>query len=469
MEITKWLRKQGYNIDNSMDLCIESWYSWYVGEVKEFHHYSIYNGKEHIHCKRKSLGMAKQICQDWADLLLNEKVHINHPDKKTQDFVIRVLDYNNFWVRGNQAIEDAFWSGLVACVPCPYNVSTANGRIIDAEEIRLSFSVGKQIIPLTVENGECTECAFASETKIGDKKYTVLQMCVKENGIYTIYNKLFDTTSGCQEVENPTEIPAFAHLVVKWETGLSIAPFAFIKPNIRNSVNADSPFGMSVFAGVIDILKGLDTIYDAYINDFVLGKTRVMVKDEAIDYQDGKAVFDPRDVAFYRLPDKSGVGDDPYIQPIQPEIRATQMQTGLTDSLNLLSMRCGFGERHYKFTNGNVETATQVISENSHMFRTLKKHEIVLEAFFKKLVQIIIQYGKLYMKQSLKDDDIMIDFDDSIIEDKTTVNNDMRMDVSAGLLKPEIYIAKKYNVSLEEAREMIPEQEPEYVYAGGTE
>ena len=61
---------------------------------------------------------------------------------------------------------------------------------------------------------------------------------------------------------------------------------------------------------------------------------------------------------------------------------------------------------------------------------------------------------------------VTVDFDDSIIEDKQTVNNDMRMDVSAGLLKPELYIAKKYNVSLEEAREMIPNVQPEYTFGG---
>ena len=47
--------------------------------------------------------------------------------------------------------------------------------------------------------------------------------------------------------------------------------------------------------------------------------------------------------------------------------------------------------------------------------------------------------------------------------------NDMRLDVSAGLLKPEVYISKKYNVSVEEAREMMPGVKPEYVFAGGAE
>lgn len=471
MTIIEWLKKRGYEVHDDMYPYIDRWFDWYQGKVKGFHDYLIYNGTNKISCSRKSLCMAKQVCQDWADLLLNEKVHINHPDQKTQDFIVRVLDGNNFWVRGNQAVEDAFWSGLVACVPYPDGVVlSGDGRIVEARGIRLSFSVGKQIIPLTIENGECTECAFTTETKIGDKTYTVMQMCVLENGLYTIYNRVFDTThSDLKEIENPASIPQFAHIAAKWETGLDIPPFVFLRPNLKNNIDPLSPFGVSVFSGALDILRGLDTVYDAYINEYLLGKTRVMVQTEALNFENGRPVFDPNDVAYYQLPTGQGNPEKPYIEPIQPQIRAEAMQTGLNDSLNLLSMRCGFGERHYKFTDTNVTTATQVISENSHMFRTLKKHEIVLDAFFKGLARLIVRYGRQYLKLSLTDADITVDFDDSIIEDKASTMNDMRLDVSAGLLKPEVYISKKYNVSVEEAREMMPGMEPEYIFAGGAE
>lgn len=468
LTIIKWLQEQGYRVSDVMQTHIADWYSWYVGDVKGFHNYRVYNGRSHIDCRRKSLNMAKQVCQDWADLLLNERVHINHPNKATQDFLVGVLDDNDFWIRGNQAVEDAFWSGLVACVPCPVGVATnRDGVITGADKIRLSFSVGNQIIPLTVDNGMCTECAFKSDTKIGDTVYTTLQMCVKEGGLYVMYNKLFDTTSGaCNEV-NPATVKGFEHLVSKWETGLDIPPYAFIKPNLKNSIDPQSPFGMSVYAGALDILRGLDTVYDAYVNEYLLGKTRVMVQAEAVNFESGRPVFDPDDIVFYSLPAAGRADEKPMLQAVQPTIRAEQMQQGLDDNLKLLSLRCGFGERHYNFANDNVTTATQVISEHSHMFRVLKKHEIVLDSFFKRLAQILIFYGKYYLKQPLKEGDITVDFDDSIIEDKTAINNDMRLDVSAGILKPEIYLSKKYNVTVDEARQMLPDAEPEYVYAGG--
>lgn len=465
ISIFKWLQNQGYQVNDTMLSYIDLWHSWYVGKVKDFHNYRVYNGQKHVDCQRLSLCMAKQVCQDWADLLLNEKVKINHPNKTTQDFIVSVLDNNNFWTRGNQAIEDAFWSGLVACIPYPDGLQIApDETVVSTESIKMTFYVGNQIIPLTIDNGECTECAFYYEHKIADTVYIILRMCVLENGRYIITNKVFDKNAGVIEVENYSQIEEFQSLAPVWDTGTDIKPFVFIKPNNKNSIDDNSPFGMAVFSGAIDILKGLDTVYDSYINEYSAGKTRIIASADTMRFMDGKPVFDPDDIVFYRMP--TSVNNETKIDFIQPAIRA--MSSGIEDNLNLLSMRCGFGERHYNFVGGGVATATQVISENSHMFRTLKKHEIVLDAFFKDLCRLIIHYGLYYMGASLADENefVTVDFDDSIIEDKQTVNNDMRMDVSAGLLKPELYIAKKYNVSLEEAREMIPNVQPEYTFGG---
>ena len=55
---------------------VDTWLSWYKGNVQNFHTYKIYNGNKEIKISRKSMQMAKSACEDWADLLLNEKVKI---------------------------------------------------------------------------------------------------------------------------------------------------------------------------------------------------------------------------------------------------------------------------------------------------------------------------------------------------------------------------------------------------------
>lgn len=73
--VRQYLARQGYPVvADSFYSRIDEWMSWYRGKVKEFHCYSQYNGKNRIRRSRATLGMAKKVCEDWANLILNEKV-----------------------------------------------------------------------------------------------------------------------------------------------------------------------------------------------------------------------------------------------------------------------------------------------------------------------------------------------------------------------------------------------------------
>lgn len=161
---------------------------------------------------------------------------------------------------------------------------------------------------------------------------------------------------------------------------------------------------------------------------------------------------------YYVLPEDTVEGN--IIQPIDMTLRTAEHNAGLQDMLNALSSRCGFGENHYRFDSGSVATATQVISENSTMFRTIKKHEIVLEQVLTELCRIILRLGNSVMGMGLNEDvEISIDFDDSIIEDRKSELQEMRADVAAGLIRGELYVAKKYGVTENEAKKMMPSME----------
>ena len=42
------------------------WREWYRGKVDSFHNYTVYNGVKEIRRTKKTLGMAKKSCEDWA-------------------------------------------------------------------------------------------------------------------------------------------------------------------------------------------------------------------------------------------------------------------------------------------------------------------------------------------------------------------------------------------------------------------
>ena len=76
--IRQYLIDNKYNtaLDETYDH-IDNWLEWYQNDVKKFHHYKVWNGVIMTKHERYRLGMAKKVCEDWANLLLNEKVTIN--------------------------------------------------------------------------------------------------------------------------------------------------------------------------------------------------------------------------------------------------------------------------------------------------------------------------------------------------------------------------------------------------------
>lgn len=69
------------------------------------------------------------------------------------------------------------------------------------------------------------------------------------------------------------------------------------------------------------------------------------------------------------------------------------------------------------------------------MYRTIRKHEIILQDVLTDLIRTIIRLGKTANVSGLAENtDIVIDFDDSIIEDKQTERAEDRKDVAMGAM-----------------------------------
>lgn len=466
LTIQQYLNERGFDtIDNSFYSQIEQWAQWYQGKVKEFHYYRAYNGRTNVSCERLSLQMAKKVCEDWANLLMNEKVAITIDGQKEQHFIDEVLKNNNFIVKANEAQELKAAYGTVAYVPYMANVEVKkdSGEVIKGNKelscIHINYIAGDCIFPLSWENGIIKECAFGSRKTVEGKEYFYLQLHMLEKGMYVIENVLFDDTNGQMLEVAINSIKGFETIAPKIYTQKKTPQFVIDKMNIVNNIDKNNPMGIAVFANSIDILKAIDIVFDSYNNEFLLGRKRIMVAEEALHMDtEGKMTFDPTDMAFYRLPE--GIENENFIHEIDMSLRANEHEIALQNRLQLLSAKSGFGENHYKFDQGGIATATQVISENSYLFRTLKKHEIILENALKELVKILLLMGNQYLSLGLNEQaETVIDFDDSIIEDRQTKLNDMRLDVSAGLLKPEYYIAQKYNVTLQEAIKLLPDEE----------
>lgn len=462
MSIIKILQEKGYDtVPSDFYDMIAVWKSWYDGDVNDFHTYRVFNGQNKIQCHRYTLGMGKKVAEDWANLLMNEKVSITLEGKREQDFFDSICKSNNFDVKVNEMQEIKSGLGTVSYV---VRVSGAEARedtgaVQGGGEIKLDYVTAENIYPISWENGIIQDCAFTSSVTREDKKYTYLQIHHKgEDGNYIIENSIYENRNDELTEVSINSVAGFDRVAPVVHTGSKKRLFVIDRLNIANNVDNTLPMGIPAFANAIDQLKGVDIAYDSYVNEFVLGKKRVMVRPGATKDLDGNPVFDPNELTYYVLPEDTSDGN--IVQPIDMTLRASEHNAGIHDMLNALSSRCGFGENHYRFDKGSVATATQVISENSTLFRTIKKHEIILHDVLEELARIILRLGNSVMKMGLDEDvEISIDFDDSIIEDKQTEFNRTLQILSAGLMTSEEARSILMNEDMETARQALPGME----------
>ena len=424
MNIFNYFKRIGIDtVDASFYRKIAEWISWYEGNVRRFSFYRVYTGRgTYKRCQRKSMGMAKKLSEDIADLLLNERVTITLNDEKTNEFVQQILEKNRFLVMGNDCQERKAFTGTVAYIPYLDHVEiTEDGEILSGE-ISINYVDAPNIYPVSWTNGRVTECVFTFPHTVARKKYVQVQSHLLENGKYVIRNTVLKCESGSQEgtelsKEEWRKLKPFKTLAEEVKTGSPEPQFVIDRLNITNNADENNPMGIAIFANAIDVLKKLDIEYDSYCNEFELGRKRIFVKPELLTNTDGSPAFDPDDSVFYALPEDDA-NSEGLLKEVDMTLRADQHSKAINDDLNYLSLKCGFGTDRYQFGASGAKTATEIISENSDMYRMLKKHEILLEDALKQLIRIIIRLGIVLNYSLDADAEIVINFDDSIIEDK---------------------------------------------------
>lgn len=411
---------------------IDTWKKWYAGHVSSFHDYKVFNGLRHVPCHKVTAGLAKQACEDWADRLMNEKVTVCIRGENEQAFFDRVCSENRFRSLMNRVQELSFALGGGAVVARLGEIAVdSRGRIAGtAGRLFLDFVAADGIFPLSWQGDLVRECAFMTEFVRGEAAYCYLQLHVLEpDGKYLIENHVYRRDSECLTEADLAAVPGFEGIAGRFHTGSELPLFVLFRPNIANNLDPGNPLGISVYANALDQLMACDNIFDSFNSEFSLGRKRIMVKPEGIRSADGEPYFDPNDLVFYLLPEDAQ--NESTVHEMEATLRMDEHLTGLQMALGMLAVKCGFSPGHWQLDRRQhtLRTATEVISTNSAEFRTLKKHEIVLEEALIALARVILKLGNLWFGMHLKEDAaISVDFDDSIIEDRDTMfERDMRM------------------------------------------
>ena len=445
---------------------------WYRGFVDDFHNYYIKTGTTTFtELKKLPMYMAKKIGEDYANLLINEKCDIVVPENEKKKLDL-VLEKTKSWVKLNKGVEKAFALGYGCMVQGVNNIGVnEEGEIVNVAEAEITnrFVPATMMRPLTFNEDELEDVAFVFENTqsvnviihIKDTRKTI--KLADTEIINANYNN-YDIIN--IKIKNNSTFALEERYV--FHTKSPIKLFQLIQPNIANNADLNSPLGISVFANSIATLKAVDNAYDSLNNEIQLGRKRIVADVDQYTEVDSKGnrvdTFDPNDTLIYSIPARTsriGKESEQLLQEISGDLRIQPIIESLNQQLNILSSKVGLGENYYRFSDMNkgLTTATQVISENSSLFRSIKKHEILLDSALKDMVLALVYLNNTFTSNQPINinsyEDITIQFDDSIIEDTEAQKASDRQDVNNGVMSKVEYRMKYYGEDEKTAKENL--------------
>ena len=419
--------------------------------------------------KIRSLSMAKRICEDWASLLWTENAAIEAGDPSSDELVQDMFG-DGFTPRFTDFLEKDFAKGFgVVEVLVSELDYTSDGDIVETSDAMLAFDFvdAERCIPLEWRGGQITAIALVS--------YENDRVDVREHYStrteQTIINRSFHTTDSKLVEATPTEL---------LERG--IAPsltipspykmFCVLTPAISNNIDPYSPFGLSVFANAEDQLEGVDKYFDNFIEDVNLGGKMVFVpdtmlrKDMTVDASTGKVRIDPTTNKPYVIPpqkDKknlfvvlegeTGVGGGAdAVTEHNPDLRVDENKAGMDAALSLLSSAVGMGSERYVYRGETIATATQVISENSDLFRSRRKHMMSVTSMLISITRAILWCAQNLLGRPCDPGcEIVVSGDDSVIEDDNTrIDRGLKL-FQSGAISQKTFLTKYMGMTDENA------------------
>ena len=426
------------------------------------------------------LNMAKALTSELAGMVWTDQCEVNLTTNGIEDieqdklhkFVNSVLEGNNFNVKMLEAIEQAAALGgeaLKAWYEVKYDRD--GNEIPNSGEIKVGYCMADQFVPTSWNNAEVNEGIFVDRTAKNGYYYTRLEWHEWNGTTYEIRNELYKADikpngGECQDIlgfRYPLNL-VYPNITEWAKLPVSKSLFSYFRTPTANNLDDNSPLGVSIYANAMDTLHALDIAYDSFVREFRLGKKRIIVPARMIKTvpdANGKMVryFDATDETYEAF--STDYPDSLKIQDNSVELRVEEHVAGINALLNILCLQVGLSASTFSFDIKNgLKTATEVVSENSKTYKTVKNFQNMIKPAIVRLVENIIAVASIYNLEyegksiaelAKQGYEVSVVMDDGITQDRQTNINEGIQLVNAKLMSKKKFLTDpKYGQGLTE-------------------
>lgn len=402
------------------------------------------------------MNFAKRCCADDANLCEIVSV-VPEENSTSEEFIAEVIRNNKFITQYREQLEKVSAAGTVGAyisLKDAKYLQSADGTIsIRDGKIKINYIDADCILPLTVENNEVIECAFAGTNKVRGKEKTTLVEFLLEDGKYKAITTVFDDKGNRVEDE-----------CITLQLG-EVKPFSVMTNAEVNNIDDLEGYGLPKVYNSIPLFMAVDLCYNLLYGDLSKGDKLVFLNELLAcikQDKDGKPYLTPQQKEIFILLGQDGgklPDEKTLVQEYNPEIRIEAITKAFELVLSLLSMSFGYGTKKYTFENGRIVTATEYAGTKQECMQELNKQRSNASNYITDIIHAAMWFANTFHGKSYSlEEALSIEFDDSYVEDKVSKLESMRADAlsfgEVAILKV-WYLMEKYNLSEEDAKKYI--------------
>lgn len=430
-----------------------------------------------------SLNVLKSASQALASLMFNERCSIKVNDPKLQNLLDEIFKDNNYYLDQETHLET--WIALGSGAIRPY---------VENDRIKLSWANATEVYPLEANTTQVDQIAISRRLqKIENNNavyYTLLEFhqwgnwTTDEQGRkyrpYIITNELYrsgDPNTIGEQV--PLDyVDEYAGLSPTTTINYLEKPlFAFYRNAGANNKNLVSPLGIGLCDNWFKTVDDINMVHDGFEWEVKTGYRRVSIPRSWVRRQqnmnghqipeDQQYFWDPNDAVFVPVNSKD---DTSSFKDLSINIRNEQYEGAMDFFLRELENDLRLSPGTFTVTPSGVQTATEVVTNNSKTYQTRSSYLTMLEKTIDQLVYAIaelLRTGKLWSDGKARwngDIDQLVitpDFNDGVFVDQEAQRSADLQAVQASVMPKIQFIMRNYDLSEEEAKKWLQQIQDE--------
>lgn len=316
-------------------------------------------------------------------------------------------------------------------------------------------------LPLSFDSsGRMTSVIFYSQISRNNKIFTRLEKHELIGTDYIIENKAYVSSTGSnlgREIEL-SSVPEWKDLAGSFKIANVDRPlFGLMKIALANNIDPASPLGVSVFSRAVDLIKEADKQFGRLKWEFEGGELAIDAAEDCLRQRSDNDCPDKLPEFSDRLFRKISNNDPNFYEVFSPALRDNSLVNGLNKIFQRIEFNCGFAYGTISDPQNVDKTAEEIKTSKQRSYAMVTLNQKALENALIDLVYAMDVYATLYNLTPAGEYEQTFNFSDSVLTDATKEQAIRLAEVTAGIVKSENYLAWRYGITEEKAKEMMPE------------